>query len=66
MRHRFAASIVQQALIEDYSETFDEQGRKYLDRLRFNAQKMEFVNRRYVKTSRVYPGKNECFKNEPD
>lgn len=42
-----------QALIEDYSETIDEQGRKYLDRLRFNAQKMGFLIDDMLKLARV-------------
>jgi light-regulated signal transduction histidine kinase (bacteriophytochrome) len=42
-----------QALIEDYSETFDEQGRKYLDRLRFNAQKMGLLIDDMLKLARV-------------
>jgi signal transduction histidine kinase len=42
-----------QALIEDYSETIEGQGRKYLDRLRFNAQKMGFLIDDMLKLARV-------------
>jgi len=41
------------ALLEDYHDTIDERGQMYLDRVRFNAQKMGLLIDEMLKLSRV-------------